>query len=221
MKSFVKVFLFLLALVLLIECEKEENYHWIYEIADDDKFVFEEGDTLNYICSDGSADKFYVRRILLYNKTGHTDEGPGWCILCELGDTYSAECFEVSIESISDRWDKHLRLDSIYTPCYIIDFQASVTSNGMVRVESRIKKGCDKELNSGSQAFVALDFCSDMPDYLYLEDRVFNNTEYYGVFVYNPDYEDYEIYWNMKYGIIRFVGYSESDTLYWDLEGKL
>jgi len=75
MISINKMVLILIAMIFLVQCEKEK-YDVVNEIPEE-RFVFNVGDTLRYICSTGLVDTFYVASYRFYEATGiywHLDD---------------------------------------------------------------------------------------------------------------------------------------------------
>ena len=202
MKSTVRLFIFLITLCFLNECN---SYDFVNAIPKEDRYVYEEGDSLIYKCSDGQNSTFFVKvvsRVFL----------PIF--------SYTQEYQTIVIESINDRWYKYLNWPSWLTPtpCYKT-YVDSWTGGGHedARPKVNVSSGCGGFYESSRIGYGwEVDF----------EDTTFNNKQYYKVYFdtkeNSPNKDSvYDIYWNLKYGIIRFVGYSEFDTLYWDLEGTL
>ena len=199
MKSEVRLFIFLITLCFLNECK----YSYVNEIPEEDRYVYEEGDILIYKCSDGQNNTFFVKEAsLLFRPIG----------------SYAQEYQTILIESINDRWYKYLNLSSWITPtpCYKT-YVDSWTGYEGARPNVNVSYGCGDFYESIRVGYGwEVDF----------EETTFNNKQYYKVYFdtkeNSPNKDSvFDIYWNLKYGIIRFVGYSEFDTLYWDLEGTL
>ena len=217
MKALFKVLFFSIALpalpLIFTQCEKE-GYDVIYEISDEEKFIFDIGDQLKYSCSDGSIDTFFISNVSSYTKTWITSTGGDLCMI-NCGDiSYLLECNEIIIKTDNDRWNLYLNIDSIYTPCYKIEFIPTALAFTGIKLRSHIKKGC----NEDSMYYVT----EPIPQVMghsttrIISDTIFNNIGYYNIYSFKGG-KNYRIFWNLKYGIIRFEGKNESSELYWDL----
>ena len=212
MKSILIVLSFLIALISLSQCEK---YDIIYEIPDEEKFMFDEGDQLTYSCSDGSTDTLIVIDVLYFDETGEDWEG-GW--FGSDSYNYSVENCKINIKALNDSWSKYLDLYRDYSPCYEISFPPDHNSHS-TELYSFIDNGC----NGDQRGDVAGGHAADNSV------TVFNDKKYYNVYHYESwgIFSDekkgmrYKIFWNMNYGIIRFEGINETPEIYWDLEGKI
>ena len=64
MRGLINIYITLFSFILIIACAKEEKLEEVvYEIPVEDRFVFSEGDTLLYSCSNGSTDTVFVRKV--------------------------------------------------------------------------------------------------------------------------------------------------------------
>ena len=62
MRGLINIYITLFSFILILACAKEEKLEEVvYEIPVEDRFVFAEGDTLLYSCSNGSTDTVFVR----------------------------------------------------------------------------------------------------------------------------------------------------------------
>ena len=106
MKSIIKIFLFLIALVFMIECEPWDGVEFKdygeLRILEEDRFVFNRDDTLLYRCSDGSFDTVCVKNATFYTSR-KTDRSPS-----ALGGTtvtiYTIDIQKVIIETFNKKW---------------------------------------------------------------------------------------------------------------------
>ena len=213
MKPKYLVIQFLFALIFLSQCKK---YDQVYEIPDDERFIFDEGDQLAYSCSDGSTDTFLVSEVLYFDETGEDWVG-GW----SGSDSYkySVENCKINLKALKDSWSMYLDLYHDYSPCYEISFPPDPNSHS-VELYSFIYNGCNGDQRGDVAGGHAFDNLASI---------VFNNNKYYNVYYYEswgifPDEKKgmrYEIYWNMKHGIIRFEGINEVPEIFWDLIGKI
>ena len=216
MKSILIVLGFLFALILLSQCEK---FDLVYEIPEDEKFMFEEGDQLTYSCSDGSIDTFVVTLISYFTETGEISEGGSW--FGGNSDTYdySSETLTIKIQALNNSWNRFVEVSEEYFPCYVLGFRADLSSTGTY-LFSYIDIGCSDD--QGNDYIYA----SEYENYL---NKTFNGKLYNDVYHYesmwtNPEEQSgmrFKIYWNMKKGIIRFEDISETPEIYWDLVGKI
>ena len=123
------------------------------------------------------------------------------------------------IESYNDIWKTIVSnvigsLDDLnFSRCFMINTEAPLADYQGNYPWSEIRNGCEY---GGS-----LDIAKDADDYY--EEKMFNSKSYKKVY-----YEakgdmnnGYEIYWNLKYGIISFVGISNGTKLTWIFEDKL
>ena len=200
MKSLFKILFLSLAMILLFsQCEK---YDVIREIPESEKFVYVEGDTLRYTCSNGSADTLYVSSYIFKAETGQWESG-GW-----FGDgvatTYKIDHCNIKIERVND----NLHLDSAcyYTPHYYIKFVADESGT----IPTSVTRWCEE-----------VSFNDGLDPILNIGDIIFNQNEYSNVFSAEVPGHNLILFWNLKYGIIRFEGINEDSDLYWDLEGKI
>jgi len=218
-KSTGKALGLLFALILLSQCEK---YDLIYEIPDDEKFTFVEGDRLTYSCSDGSIDTFYVTAVSYYTETGVVTEGGSWFGGKTDSYDYSSETLKIDIQALNHAWNPFVEVSDDYSPCYVLFFWAELSPYG-----TDLFSSIDIECSGGQgNSFINAGSWEKYPT------RTFNGKLYHDVYHYeslwtNPEEESgmrFNIYWNMKQGIIRFEGISETPELseiYWDLMGKV
>jgi len=198
----------------LSQCEK---YDIIYEIPDEEKFIFVEGDQLAYRCSDGSIDTFLVSDVRYFPVTG--EDYTGGFFGSGESYTYSIENCIINIEALNDNWSVYLDLYRDYSPCYEISLVPDHNSHTS-EIYSFIENGC----NGDQRGDVAGGHEADNDGSITFNDRVYHNVYFYESWGIFPDERKgmrYKIYWNIKYGIIRFEGINEVPELYWDFEDKI
>lgn len=201
------------------QCSKDNNVGTeydlvIYRIPESDKFIFGEGDSLKYNCNDGTYETIYVLSAtydfesLTFN-SANIDFGFGGEE--EKITTFSYETFEIILESPDDRWKRYLEVEAAYGPCYRIFFKASPVDT----LNSHIFKDCHERASSRSIASGKEDQSgSNSRDYI--QDTIFNETVFSNLHSYNLS-NGCKIFWNLKYGIIRFESKYETSELSWDL----
>lgn len=206
MKTFFGIYLVFL-LCILISCGENNgpNVKTTYnEIPDKDRFIYELGDALIYQCSDGSSISFSVIDYKFWTETSSSSL---------LGTQYQSETQlqRVIIESSSDNWNsifkKVFSSEDFIFPCYSIETIYTVfDSNG--NPACWIVNGCNGEGTVFAESGV-----------MYAEISI-NNNSYQKVYFDSRDAENisYKIYWNLKYGIIRFECIDDGNELIWDLE---
>ena len=202
MKSLIRISTWLLPFVLIIACEKENGYDYILEIPVEDRCTFKRGDTILYICSDGSTDTACIKNVVFRTITRSYTT---W-----FGGTHNIkeDKQKVVIEVLFNDWNLLLKniltSPGIDTCCYTIE-------NGndfyLDNPRTDIVIGCESP--GKLIAYGLIDY----------NEITFNNKEYRKVYYYSG--EGYNIYWNLKYGIIRFKFFLGSESIVWDLEGKI
>lgn len=206
MKSLIRISTWLLPFLLIIACEKENGYDYILEIPVEDRCTFKKGDTILYICSDGSTDTACIKNVVFRTITrSYTDDWFGGT------HTIKEDKQKIVIEVLFNDWNlllKNLLTSSgIDTCCYTIE-------NGndfyLDNPRTEIVIGCEPP--GGSIIAYGL---------VEYNEITFSNKEYRKVYYYSGEGWGYDIYWNLKYGIIRFEFYLGSESIVWDLEGKI
>lgn len=204
MKIFRKFYLLSLTLILLIACSKEEKLPEVeYRIPINERFLFLEGDTLLYNSSNGAADTVVVKDYLFETETGTYSS---WGV--DVHD-FTTETQTIIIEALHDKW-KYERIES---QCLIIQSQPKYSDIYPLNFPfCQVNDGCEI---GGSRGLA-----DKLSDY---EEIVLNNKTYMKVYhQFRGDYSNgFEIYWNLKYGLIKLTGFSDGIELTWDLKGKL
>ena len=204
MKALINIYILLFSFILITGCTKENKLEEVvYEIPAEDRYVFTEGDTLLYSCSNGSTDTVLVRKVDFITETG-TYSFWGTAM-----HNYITESQSVFIETSHDNW----KYEVIDSRCFRIN---SLPKYDDINVEyfpfCEILNGCEY---AGSRVIA-----EKLADY---DEKFFNDKSYKKVYyVSRGDMNNgFEIYWNLKYGIIRFVGLSNGTKLIWQLEDKV
>lgn len=202
---------FFLIFLGLSGCEKEgiENNDMFYEIPGELKFLFEEGDSLSYQCTDGSVQSFLVNDISFRGATGIRQN-----LFYDSDDTYSIEICEIEFLCEKDDWDKHIGMDCVYDINYKLIFDQTIFTWGTFNPHSTIERLC----TGGRTWDVA--FSPHVRGTYF--DTVINEIEYRNCFTYqiHPDRisegdDIYRFIWNMNYGIIQFEVIDVTPELSW------
>lgn len=190
----------LLSFMLITACAKEKLEEVVYEIPAEDRCVFTEGDVLLYSCSNGSTDTVVVRNVDFITESGtYTVWGADM-------HNYITETQNMLIETTHDNW-KYEKIDS---RCFSMN---SLPKYDDINTEKfpwcLLLNGCEY---TGSKVIAQnLAVYDEIP----LNDKSYKKVYYQSSGDMN---NGYEIYWNLKYGIIRFVGMSSGTNLIWQLE---
>ena len=110
----------------LSACKKgTENNDMFYEIPEEQKFLFEEGDSLSYQCTDGSVLSFLINDITYSHATGLRQN---W--FNDFDDTYTIETCEIELFCAKDDWDRHIGMDCINHISYKLIFDQTIFPGG-------------------------------------------------------------------------------------------
>lgn len=210
MKSLIKISLLLLSIIILIACEKKNEFKAIFEIPVEERCIFKKGDTLLYMCNDGSTDTACIIYVDFWTHIQpHTSS---WSIITP----YKMDNQKIVIEALFNDWN--LNLNNFWTkipsqgnrfnsPCYGIQTIGSPTDNFPT---TSVVNGCEWSgwgIASGRVNIIEI---------------TLNGKKYKKVYGYpKGNSSGWKIYWNLKYGIIRFEFISDGSTIIWDLEGKI
>ena len=201
MKTIFRIICLILTMTLLFtQCDK---YDILYEIPDAEKFIYKEGDTLRYIGSNESVDTFYVFSYIFESVI----RGPGvhetWFGTVKDNSTSKIDHCNIKIARVND----NLHLDSAcyYAPYYYMKFVADESGT----IPTSITRWCEE-----------VSYNDGLDPILNIGHITFNQKEYSNVFSAEVPGHNLVLYWNLKYGIIRFEGINEDANLYWDLESK-
>jgi hypothetical protein len=204
MRTLIHIYILLFSFILIIACSKEEKLgEVVYEIPIEDRCVFTEGDTLLYSCSNGSTDTVFVKNVDFITETGtYTVSGTDM-------HNYITETQSMFIETSHDNW----KYENIDSRCFRIN---TLPKYDDLNVENfpwcDILNGCEY---TGSRVIA-----EKLAEY---DEKIFNDKSYKNVYYQSRGdmNNGFEIYWNLKYGIISFVGISNGTKLIWQLEGKV
>lgn len=202
MRGFKTQYMLLLSfLILVVACSKEKNLEEVlYEIPEEDRFVFSVDDTLLYPCSNGSIDTVFVKDIDFKTETGT------YTIWGSAMHNYITETQSLFLETAHDNW-KYEDLDS---RCFRINTLPKYDNINVAKFPwCDLLNGCEY---TGSRVIA-----ENLADY---DEKIFNDISYKKVYyIFKGDVNNgFEIYWNLKYGIIRFVGNSNGNRLIWQLK---
>jgi len=193
----------LFSFILIMACTKEKKLEEVvYTIPIEDRCVFTEGDTLLYSCTNGSTDTVIVREVDFKTETGTYNS---WGVDVH---NYTTEIQRLIIEVLNDNWN----YENIDSRCFIIN---TVPKYDDINVENF--PFCD--LLNGCEYGGARILAEKLADY---DEKIFDEKSYKKVYyISRGDMNNgFEIYWNLKYGIINFVGTSNGTKLIWQLEDK-
>jgi hypothetical protein len=191
------------ASLLLGSCKKTEPEVIVLSIPEENRFIFESGDTVTYISSDASSDTIWVRGSDFYTEALTEKDFFG------IERSYRVDHLKINLEVTDTTW-----LDILHYACYNPeDCNTCVNIETSVFLEedptTMVYFGCEPV---GGLVIAESSVVSSM----YLNDRIYYNVYFCN---YNrSSTEGFRMYWSLKYGIIRFEGES-GETLYaWDLE---
>lgn len=204
MRILINIFILLFSFVLIITCINEERLEEIvYIIPVEDRCVFTPGDTLLYNCSNGSIDTVLVKEVDFQTERGT------YTFLGTAMHNYITETQSMVVETFNDNWN----YEKINSRCFRINTSPKYDDYNVKNFPyCKLFIGCEYQ---GSKFIVG-----SLTDY---DEKIFSDKSYKKVY-----YESrgdmnngFEIYWNLKYGIIRFVGVSNGTKLIWQLEDKI
>ncbi len=200
MKSIATFFLLLFSVFLTISCGKEKLKEVRFTIPVEDRCVFAEGDVLHYRCSDGSTDTVFVNKVEFKTETGT------YSVWGADMHNFSTQIQEIRIEASNDNWI----YGDIESSCFIIQ---SLPKYDDLNTENfprcALLNGCEHE---GS--LILADKLAETYG-IEMDGKIFEKVYY---FYQGGANDGFEVYWNLKYGIIRFVGKSNGTKLTWQLE---
>jgi hypothetical protein len=204
MRAISHIYILLFSFVLLTACTKENELdEVVYEIPVEDRFAFAEGDTLLYTCSNQSTDTVFVRGIDFIVETGT------YTYLGVDAHKYVTETQSIFIETAIDIWN----YEDIDSRCFRMN---TLPKYDDINIENfpwcDLLNGCEY---AGSRVLA-----EQLASY---EEIAFEGKNYKKVYYQSGGNinNGFEIYWNLKYGIIRFEGVSNGTKLVWQLEGRL
>lgn len=187
---------------------KEKVQAVIDEIPVEDRFVYSKGDTLTYKCSDGTTNAVLVKDYQFWTQTPigietwYGGSGP-----------WIRDRQRITIESLSDRWQKVLSViwgNSLeISSCFIIDTSLRPYDENGNPFCSLINR-CDY-----ADWFSAMDgsqCCAEQSFNGHLYKKLYYFNSFLGV-----ESNSYTVYFNLKYGIIRFESVIDGKQEIWDL----
>ena len=208
--------LILSALLLVVQCQKDCDV--VYTLQD--RNIYEVGDSLIYLCSDGTSDTLRVEKLWYSNIVEEYSQG----IFSDQMCTYSFQECNLYLQSLNSPWetveDNYFSTSRINTCEFMIRYYGTEEEE-QNRSCSYIGSGNEEEL----KGYIA----EDCFDGLTGSSSSFKGKEYHNVFSYEIFIEaeegldaiHYRIYWNLTHGIIRFENVANNPVISWDLEGKL
>ncbi len=211
MKSIIISALCIFFLLLISGCKKSD-YDEVYKLPKEDRCIYHKGDTIFYRNNEGSTDTALIKDVKFWTETGTTSDFFG-------DHTYSAMQERIVMELSNDNWRNfiiNVISDTSATRCYIIE-TASYLDN----------------TTPGSEVYNPVKYCyeggafvlgyttaggTNLYDHLTLNNNSYSNVvsfqKYQGG---NNAGNYYKLYWNLKYGIIRFEGVKNGRNTTWDL----
>ncbi len=208
--------LILSGLLLAVQCQKDCDI--VYTLYD--RYIYEEGDSLIYMCSDGTSDTFRVEK-LWYSTTVEEYPERGFS---DKTCTYRFQECNLYLQNLNNYWetveDNMIATRRINTSGLLIRYYGE-EQDDQNRSCSYIRSGNEEEF----KGYIA-DNCFEG---LTGSSRFFEGKEYHNVFSYEIFIEagegfdaiHYKIYWNLSHGIIRFENLAKNPVISWDLDGKL
>ena len=208
MKDDIGALLLAITLVFMIGCELDDNkgITRTYKLPEEDRYIYDMGDTLVYRCSDGSFDSVLVKVADFWTISGNSANFFG-------GTTkYTADGCQISVEHFNDHWNNILIEDleaydslNVYNRCFTILLLADYHTNYPY---TEISNSCIRHegfyIAAGEVKFKEL---------------VINSRTYQKV--YHEAIHGYEIYWNLKFGIIRIEYTQDGRAMVLDLKEKV
>jgi len=203
-KSVGWIYLVLSTLLLLASCkETDPEVIIVLSIPEEDRFIFEEGDTVVYNSSDASIDTIWVRGSDFYTEPLKEKDFFG------IERSYMIDHLKITLEITDTTW-----LNILHYACYNPgDCNSCVNIETSIYLEdspaTMIYFGCEP---TGGLVIAESTVVSSM----YLNGRVFYNVYFCN---YNrSSSEGFRMYWSLKYGIIHFEGGTGETRYTWDLE---
>lgn len=207
MKSLIRIGLLLLSIQWLLACSEEKEKEIVPDIDSipfNDRFIFNKGDSIYYTSSDGSTDTVFIKDFSFWRKQeSYSDMFGGM-------HSYVRDFQNISFECSNDKWRKvikdYLSSGDSISHCFMIETEETLYFEG--NPVCMIVNGCG---HTSGHPYIA---GSGVKFY----EIVLNNKSYYKVYYYlSNEPNSYKIYWNLKYGIIRFEGIYNGNNVVWDL----
>ena len=202
-KSVGWIYLVLGTSLFLASCKEIEPEVIVLSIPEEDRSIFEIGDTVIYISSDTSVDTIWVRGSDFYTEPYKEKDFFG------IERSYRVDHLKITLEITDTTW-----LNILHFACYNPeDCNSCVNIETAVFLEENpttmVYFGCD---SVGGLVFAESSVVSSM----YLNGSIFYNV-YFCNYNRSPS-EGFRMYWSLKYGIIRFEGEIGETQYVWDLE---
>ena len=216
MNKALRYVLILFGLLLAVQCQKDCDI--VYTLYD--RYIYEEGDSLRYMCSDGASDTFRVEKLWYSTIVEEHPEGIFSDKMCE----YRFQECNLYLQNLNNYWET------------LVDFpfitRRDSTYGFMIRYygeeQDDQNRSCSN-IGSGNEESFEGYIASNCFDGLTGSGNFFKGKEYHNVFNYEIFIEagegfdaiHYKIYWNLSHGIIRFENLAKNPVISWDLDGKL
>lgn len=208
--------LILSGLLLAVQCEKDCDI--VYTL--NDRYIYEEGDSLIYMCSDGTSDTFRVEKLWYSTIVEEYSEGIFSDKMCE----YRFQECNLYLQNLNNYWETVE--DNVFST------KRDSTSGFMIRYygeeQDDQNRSCSNIGSGNDDGFYGY-IAENCFDGLTGSSSFFDGKEYHNVFSYEIFIEagegrgaiHYKIYWNLSHGIIRFENLAKNPIISWDLDGKL
>ena len=199
----------ILFLSLISGCKK---YDEVYKIPKEDQCIYHNGDIIYYRSNKGSTDTARIKDVAFWTETGTTPDFMG-------DHTYSAMQERIVMETYNDNWKNfivNVISDTSVNRCYIITtttyINKSTPGSDVNNAVTRCSLGGAFVLGYTTAG------ATNFNDHMTLNNNSYSNVvsfqRYQGG---NNAINYYKIYWNLKYGIIRFEGVKNGQMTVWDL----
>lgn len=203
MRTLINIYILPFSLLLVIACSKEDEELVVNEIPVEDRCIFTEGDVLLYSCSNGSTDTVVVTKVDFKTESGSSKFWGTDAVL----HNYLTDTQTMTIEPYNDNWRSVL--DDIYDGTDLLSNRFIIRSIPSYTYEEHYPF-CEILFDG-----MSLGECG------YQNEKTLNGRSYKKVYHMAPRGDSYEIYWNLKYGIISFVRISNGTKLIWHFEDKV
>lgn len=200
---------------------KRSEYDGVLIIPNEDRFVFHIGDRLLYKCSTGLTEQVQVYNVTL--KTEVEQRPNIWGKV----RTYAIDYQDIGLIPIEDTWTQYFKdyfiSEVIQTNYFQISSVSYCQKPGDFFIDYPSEyPGARIMIKGDSGRIVALtDDRWGWINCVDYDEIVINKRNYRNVYFFKDSAEGgYSLYWSLSYGIIRFVIYTPSDSIYWDLESE-
>jgi len=202
-KSVSWIYIVLGGLFSLASCKEKESEVIVLSILEEDRFIFDSGDTVIYNSSDTSADTVWVIGSSFYTAPFLQKDIFG------IERSYMVDHLKITLEITDTTW-----LNILHYAC-----DNPEDCNSCVNIETSVylDENPTTTVYLGCQPFGGLVLAeSSVINSMYLNDRIFYNVYFCN---YNRSSTGgFRMYWSLKYGIIRFEGEIGETRFTWDLE---